>query len=143
MSDLKTISILFRAYDAILQNAKSSLKEVDLNFNEFMILEALYHKGSMSTKALADRILVPSSSLSYNIKKLKERNLIIAKTCPEDRRIQSLSLSPKAHHRFLPVYAVHVEHMRKILDVLEADEEASLQTQLKKIGYEAERILKK
>lgn len=142
MSDLKTISILFKTYEYVLKNAKMSLKEVDLNFNEFMLLEALYHKGELRTTELAEAILVPSSSLTYNLQNLKARHLIVTVQDEKDRRNHYVQLSPEGRVFFEPVYTQHQKAMRSFLDMLTEEEELSLQSHLKKLGYEAERIYK-
>ncbi|MDE8055568.1 MarR family winged helix-turn-helix transcriptional regulator [Erysipelothrix rhusiopathiae] len=136
MTNLKTLTILFRTHQNILEKVKESIKDFDINVNEFQALEALYHKGKLTTQALCDTVLVPGSSMTYVVDQLKKKGLVVRLKDEKDRRINYVMLSPKGLNDTEIIYNKHYEEMRKRFDKLTSEEEVTLQNLLKKIGKE-------
>ncbi|AGN25082.1 MarR family winged helix-turn-helix transcriptional regulator [Erysipelothrix rhusiopathiae] len=136
MTNLKTLTILFRTHQNILEKVKESIKDFDINVNEFQALEALYHKGKLTTQALCDTVLVPGSSMTYVVDQLEKKGLVVRLKDEKDRRINYVMLSPKGLNDTEIIYNKHYEEMRKRFDKLTSEEEVTLQNLLKKIGKE-------
>lgn len=136
MTNLKTLTILFRTHQNILEKVKESIKDFDINVNEFHALEALYHKGKLTTQALCDTVLVPGSSMTYVVDQLEKKGLVVRLKDEKDRRINYVMLSPKGLNDTEIIYNKHYEEMRKRFDKLTSEEEVTLQNLLKKIGKE-------
>ncbi|MCG4457451.1 MarR family winged helix-turn-helix transcriptional regulator [Erysipelothrix rhusiopathiae] len=136
MTNLKTLTILFRTHQNILEKVKESIKDFDINVNEFQALEALYHKGKLTTQALCDTVLVPGSSMTYVVDQLEKKGLVVRLKDEKDRRINYVMLSPKGLNDTEIIYNKHYEEMRKRFDKLTSEEEVTLQILLKKIGKE-------
>ncbi|EFY08485.1 MarR family winged helix-turn-helix transcriptional regulator [Erysipelothrix rhusiopathiae] len=136
MTNLKTLTILFRTHQNILEQVKESIKDFDINVNEFQALEALYHKGKLTTQALCDTVLVPGSSMTYVVDQLEKKGLVVRLKDEKDRRINYVMLSPKGLNDTEIIYNKHYEEMRKRFDKLTSEEEVTLQNLLKKIGKE-------
>ncbi|MDE8340819.1 MarR family winged helix-turn-helix transcriptional regulator [Erysipelothrix rhusiopathiae] len=136
MKNLKTLTILFRTHQNILEQVKESIKDFDINVNEFQALEALYHKGKLTTQALCDTVLVPGSSMTYVVDQLEKKGLVVRLKDEKDRRINYVMLSPKGLNDTEIIYNKHYEEMRKRFDKLTSEEEVTLQNLLKKIGKE-------
>lgn len=136
MTNLKTLTILFRTHQNILEQVKESIKDFDINVNEFQALEALYHKGKLTTQALCDTVLVPGSSMTYVVDQLEKKGLVVRLKDEKDRRINYVMLSPKGLNDTEIIYNKHYEEMRKRFDKLTSEEEVTLQILLKKIGKE-------
>lgn len=136
MSSLKTLTILFRTHQNILDHVKESIKDFDINVNEFQALEALYHKGKLTTQALCDTVLVPGSSMTYVVDQLEKKGLVMRLKDERDRRINYVMLSNKGLSEIEIIYRTHEQEMRKCFDRLSPEEETTLQTLLKKIGKE-------
>lgn len=137
MNDLKTITVLFRAYNSLEKIIKEDVFQYGLNVSEFGVLEALYHKEKLSVKGIIDKVLVPNSSMSYVIENLVNKSYIIKTQSESDRRSYHLELSDKGKTLMKKVFPLHKEKMRKILDVLNEEEEMILQKSLVKIGKES------
>ena len=137
MRNLKTLTILFRAQHALEERIKEDVKAYDLNFTEFGVLEALYHLGPLSIQALQAKVLVAASSMTYVIEQLKHKSMIEKTPNKEDRRESLISLSTHGRAMMNQNYRTHEMHMRQFLDVLNPEEEATLQSLLKKIGHHA------
>jgi MarR family 2-MHQ and catechol resistance regulon transcriptional repressor len=111
-----------------------------LNVSEFGVLEALYHKGNLSLKGVIDKVLIPNSSMSYVIDNLVKKNYIIKNQSEKDRRSFMLELSNQGKDLMDKVFIQHQKNLRNVLDVLDENEERTLQKSLIKIGKRAKTI---
>lgn len=138
---IKPVIVLFKAAQSLINNVKVSLKDSVLTVNEFVVMEALYTKGELVTQEVADKILIPNSSLTYVLDVLEKKKYIVRKRDSKDRRRQILSLSKQGEEIFSEVYKDHYEYMNDIFDVLTQEEQDQLVTLLKKVGLRAEEKL--
>lgn len=141
MDKLKTLIVLFKAHTSIGNNVKLSLKESVLTLNEFSAMEAIYTKGALQTKTLAESILVPNSSLTYVLDTLEKNGYICREKDSKDKRRQLIDLTPLGKEVFEKIYVEHYAHMKTIFDVLTDDEKEQLEQLLKKVGKKAEEVL--
>lgn len=135
---LKTLIILFKAQETVERSVKKSLECSNLTVNEFAAMEALYTKHCLTTQELIDAVLIPNSSMTYVLDTLKAKGYIQRIRKPEDKRIQSISLTESGNKVFEDVYQHHYEYMKEIFEVLDPEEEVQLQELLKKLGKFAE-----
>lgn len=138
MKDLKSLIILFKAHTNIENVVKKSLEGTTLSVNEFAAMEALYHKGALTTQSLIDLVLIPNSSMTYVLDVLKKKEYIERTRDENDKRIQRIILTDLGKTFFETVYEKHYEMLREVFDVLSETEEETLQTYLKKIGKKAQ-----
>ncbi len=138
MKDLKSLIILFKAHASVTNVVKKSLENTDLSVNEFAALEALYHKGSLTTQGLIDLVLIPNSSMTYVLDVLHKKEYIKRIKDENDRRIQRITLTDKGKQKFEAVYTVHYKMLREVFSALSEAEEKELQTYLKIIGKKAQ-----
>ena len=134
MNDLKTITILFRAKNALDDVIKTQTEGFGLNPTEFAALEVLYHKGPLTPNAISAKVLIAHSSMSYVIQRLVEKELIERTVNEGDKRSARLALSPSGQALMDRVYPDHVATLRQVLDRLSPTEEETLQHLLKTIG---------
>lgn len=140
--NLKSLIVLFKAHSSIEKNIKYSLVDSGLNLNEFTTMEALYTKGTLSTQAIIDTILIPNSSMTYVLENLLKKGYINRKKDKDDKRVSIISLTKNGRDTFEQVYKKHFKHMREVFDSLSSDEEEVLQELLKRVGKKAEEKLK-
>lgn len=139
--DLKSLIIIFKAYNSLEKSVKHSLIGTEININEFTAMEALYVKGPLTTQSLIDTILIPNSSMTYVLDLLNKKGYIERKNKAEDNRVKIISLTEKGTAIFEEIYKRHFQYIRTIIDVISPDEEVLLQDLLKKIGKKAEEVL--
>ncbi|HAV19911.1 MAG TPA: MarR family transcriptional regulator [Firmicutes bacterium] len=132
--DLKTITILFRASHHIEEVVKQEVQAFGLNLSEFMVLEVLFHKGSLPVNAVLDKVLIPNSSMSYVIGLLMTKGLIIKQKDAFDKRVYVLHLTEAGSSLINKVYPAHKKKLKEILNLLSNEEEETLQALLKRIG---------
>lgn len=140
--NLKSLIVLFKAHSSIEKNIKYSLVDSGLNLNEFTTMEALYTKGTLSTQAIIDTILIPNSSMTYVLENLLKKGYINRKKDKDDKRVSIISLTKNGRDTFEQVFKKHFKHMREVFDSLSSDEEEVLQELLKRVGKKAEEKLK-
>lgn len=137
---LKTLIVLFKAYQSIIDVVQESLRDCDINLNEFTALEALYHKESLTTKELADHVLIPNSSMTYVVAQLEKKGYLVRQQDHADKRVFRLALSESGKAQFASIYQMHEAYVRPVFDALNQQEEEQLQELLKRIGKTAERM---
>ncbi|CAM2911761.1 MarR family winged helix-turn-helix transcriptional regulator [Erysipelothrix tonsillarum] len=136
MDTLKTLTILFKTHQSLLDRVKESIKDFDITINEFQALEALHHKGKLTTQALCDTVLVPGSSMTYVVDQLEKKGFVQREKDNTDRRINYVMLTVEGTSEIEKIYQMHYQEMRRVFDQLTVDEEKKLQELLKKIGKE-------
>ena len=134
MTDLKTITILFRTQNKLESIIREDVRCHGLNTSEFGALEVLYHKGPLPVQAIKEKVLIASSSMSYVIERLLDKDLITKIISPKDNRVHHVHLSQKGKVLMDEIYPKHVQTLRQTLKKLTEDEEEQLHTLLKKIG---------
>lgn len=134
MTDLKTITILFRAHNRIESLIREDVRCHGLNISEFGTLEVLYHKGPLPVQTIKNKVLIASSSMSYVIERLMDKELITKTMDPQDNRIHHVHLSSKGKALMDEIYPKHVQTLRQTLNKLTEEEEEQLHTLLKKLG---------
>lgn len=137
---LKSLIVLFKAHQSLINNVKLSLQNTELSVNEFTVMEALATKKELSTQQVIDLILIPNSSLTYILDILEEKNYINRLKDKNDRRRQLLSLTPLGLEIFTSIYEKHFKHMQSIFQVLSPQQHLQLQELLKTLGKKAEQV---
>ncbi|MFH5882277.1 MarR family winged helix-turn-helix transcriptional regulator [Liberiplasma polymorphum] len=137
-ANLKTITILFRAHNAIANVIKDDVAKYGLNTTEFGTLEALYHKGPLTVKEILEKVLIANSSMSYVIETLVKKGYIQKQCKKNDRRSFVVSLTKQGQKFMDEVYPIHETRLLDVLNRLTEEEKTQLQTLLKKIGKSTE-----
>jgi MarR family 2-MHQ and catechol resistance regulon transcriptional repressor len=134
MEDLKTITILFRATNAMEAMIKEDVSTYQLNPTEFGVLEALYHLGPLNVQEIVNKVLIANSSMSYVLDELEKKQWIQRIKDIHDARVRKVSLTNQGVILMDDIYPTHVQTLRKRLNRLTSEEETLLQNLLKKIG---------
>ena len=134
INDLKTITILFRVTNQIEKIIAEDVSQYGLNASEFGALEVLYHKGPLPVQSICEKVLIASSSMSYVIENLIKKDYILKTKDIQDKRYHIVDLTNKGRALMDEIYPKHVKKLRKVIDILNQDDEISLQTNLKKLG---------
>jgi len=134
MNELKTITVLFRAYNSLEKAVRDDIAKYGLNTSEFGVLEALYHKEKLSVKGVIDKVLTPNSSMSYVIENLVNKGYIKKNQSEKDKRSFVLELTQMGRKMMDVIFPLHKQNIRDILNVLDKEEEIALQKALVKIG---------
>lgn len=135
---LKLFIVLNRAVESLRKQVTQDVKRHGLNLTEFAVLELLYHKGEQPIQMIGKKVLLASSSITYVIDKLEEKNLLTRIACPNDRRVIYAQLTEAGKELIEAIFPEHRKLITDIFAALTEEEKAQAITLLKKIGLHAE-----
>ncbi|MGX9134107.1 MarR family winged helix-turn-helix transcriptional regulator [Rummeliibacillus sp. JY-2-4R] len=138
--ELKALTVILRASQAIQEAIRKSVASYKLNATELSVLEFLYHKGDQPIQTVGKKILISSSSITYVIDKLEKKQLVTRRDCPNDRRITYASLTKKGQELMEQVFPILHEQMLELFDSIDEQQLIQLINIMKQIGIRAEKM---
>lgn len=137
---LKLFVVLTRSFQSVQKKVLEDIRRYGLNQTEFAVLELLYNKGDQPIQKIGKKILLASSSMTYVIDKLEEKNYIKRRACAKDRRVTHAQLTEKGYHIMKDIFPQHAKALTNIFASLTDEEKEHLINQLKKVGLYAEQV---
>ncbi|WP_153733619.1 MarR family winged helix-turn-helix transcriptional regulator [Sporosarcina obsidiansis] len=138
--ELKAVTVILRTSQSILEVIRKDVAQYGLNPTEFSVLELLYHKGDQPIQMLGKNVLISSSSTTYVVDKLEQKNYVVRKGCQEDRRVTYAALTNAGREFMDDIFPQHQVIISKIFEDLEANEVQDTIAFLKRIGYKAKAL---
>lgn len=135
--NLKAVTVIIRAADAIREVIKSDAADNGLNPTEFSVLELLYHQGRQPIQAIGKKVLIASSSITYVVDKLEVKNFVQRSECAEDRRVTYAELTETGQSLMNRIWPEHEEKVNELFAGLSEEETEAMISDLKKVGYQA------
>ncbi len=133
------IRLIFgKANKAVEAVDRASISQTGLNFTDFMILEALLHKGSLPINTIGEKILLTSGSMTTAANRLVKRGLIERVQDPLDGRRFFLHLTRTGLKLIRSAYRNHSETLTELFSCLDEQERDDFVRLLRKIGYHAQ-----
>ncbi|AEW66478.1 TPA: MarR family transcriptional regulator [Staphylococcus aureus] len=129
-----------RALDTLEQITKEDVKRYGLNITEFAVLELLYNKGPQPIQRIRDRVLIASSSISYVVSQLEDKDWITREKDKDDKRVYMACLTEKGQSQMADIFPKHAETLTKAFDVLTKDELTILQQAFKKLSAQSTEV---
>ena len=118
------------------RNLEQLLREHGLTKTQFAVMEALYHKGTLSQFELHKIILTTAGNLPVVVRNLKKEKLILEKVDKKDRRRKHLSLSKKGIEVMEEILPKHMARIDEAYAVWDSNEKRQLYKLLRKFGKE-------
>lgn len=141
METASHIRLVFaKANRAIETVDRESIAHTGLHVTDFMILEALLHKGPMPINTIGKKVLLTSGSMTAAVNRLKDKELIERVSDPLDGRRYLLNLTRSGLQLIRSAYRKHRENLVRTFDCLDEKECDELIRLLKKVGHHAEQI---
>ena len=131
-----------KANQAIEEVDRQSIGCTGLTITDFMILEALLHKGPLPINEIGRKILLTSGSMTAASNRLMERGLIERIQDPADGRRFYLHLTKKGLKLISSAYRKHSHTLTELFGCLDHSEREELVRLLKKVGKHAEGLTK-
>jgi MarR family 2-MHQ and catechol resistance regulon transcriptional repressor len=129
--------ILARAYGSMGGYIEGSIAAQGLGLSDFMVLEALLHKGPLTISAIGEKVLLASASMTSAIDRLEKRGLVRRRSCDSDRRIRLVELTDCGKAFIEEIYARHEKDLEAVIGGLCDEERRVIYEGLKKIGLAA------
>jgi MarR family 2-MHQ and catechol resistance regulon transcriptional repressor len=133
--------VLARCHRAVSALAERSIADLGLGSSDFMVLEALLHKGRLTISEIQAKVLLASGSMTAAVDRLEKRALVIRKTTAADRRARLLELTPEGRGVVERAFKKHSQDLDRVMSVLSTDEKEHLYPLLKKLGQFAAEAL--
>lgn len=133
MLDMKILIGLHRNVIELDKKTAALAANFDITFSQFMVLEALYSKGTMTIGEVRDSILSSVGTISVIIKNLEKRGHIERLNDPQDRRICRLQLTESGNELISELAPQNEAMIRETFSVLEEEEKALLNEILRKV----------
>ena len=138
--NLKALTVLVRATDALHELIKKDVAQYGLNPTEFSVLELLYHRGQQPIQLIGKKVLIASSSITYVVDKLEAKNYVIRKACPEDRRVTFAELTAGGRQLMDEIFPKHEQVINQAFQGMDQREMEEMIRTVKKIGYQSQDI---
>lgn len=130
--------VLARAYGSMVNYIEGSIAEQGLGLSDFMVLEALLHKGPLTISAIGEKVLLASASMTSAIDRLERRGLVRRRSCSSDRRIRLVELTGEGKSFIEEIYVRHEKDLELVASTLSNAERRTMYEGLKKIGLAAQ-----
>jgi len=126
--------VLARCHRALAVSVEHSIADLGLCLSDFMVLEALLHKGPLTISEIQAKVLLASGSMTAAVDRLESKGLVIRKTTDQDRRARVLEHTAKGRRLIERAFAEHARHLESAMSVLDEQEKQRLYVGLKKLG---------
>lgn len=132
--------VLTKAHRAMKALAEQSIVGTGLGFTDFMVLEALLHKGPMTITEIQSKVLLASGSMTAAIDRLEKVGLVTRNFTSTDRRARVIELTAEGRRVIQASFKQHLRDLESATAPLNAEEQQQLYVGLKQLGLYAEQI---
>lgn len=138
--NLKAVTVLLRAAEAIHEVIKKDAARYGLNSTEFSALELLYHRGRQPIQLIGKKVLIASSSITYVVDKLEAKKYVIRQACPDDRRVTFVELTDVGRTLMESIFPDHELTIDKVFQGMEKEEVDEMIKVVKRVGYQSQMV---
>lgn len=130
---MKTVVRLEKASLKITNLTINYLSKHNLTFNQFKVLEVLYHLGDLNISSITKLTMSTPGNITVVVKNLKRDEWITSIKDPNDSRASILSITQKGKDIIEEVFPNHANNLTKSLEVLSDVELDTLYDLLNKV----------
>ena len=115
---MKTVVRLEKTSLKITNLTINYLLKHNLTFNQFKVLEVLYHLGDLNIGSITKLTMSTPGNITVVVKNLKRDNWITSVKDPNDNRASILSITQKGKEIIEEVFPNHAKNLTKAMEVL-------------------------
>jgi MarR family 2-MHQ and catechol resistance regulon transcriptional repressor len=130
-------TVLARCFKSLSTRVEQSVSDAGLGLTDFMILEALLHKGPLTITEIQKKILLASGSMTAAVDRLEQKGAIVRRAIQQDRRARRLELTSEGRRLIERIYRKHEAEFESLVGVLGDKEKRQTYASLKKLGLHA------
>ena len=130
---MKTVLRLDRAALKIHNMTVNYLSQHNLTFNQFKVLEVLYHLGNLNISSITKLTMSTPGNTTVVIRNLQRDEWITSVKDPNDSRASILSITQKGVDIIEKVFSTHANNLNNALEVLSDEELNTLYELLDKV----------
>ena len=129
--------VMMKAYRSVQNYVESTMAAMGIGLSDFMILEALLHKGSMNMSQLGEKVLLANPSMTAAVDRLAKLGYVSRCSASADRRVRTVELTKEGRRVIRKVYAQHEQDLEGLMEGLCEEQRARMRAGLKAIGLAA------
>jgi len=130
---MRTVVRLERVSQKLQQKTLNYLSQNDLTFNQFKVLEVLYHRGNLNIGSITKLTMSTPGNITVVVKNLKRDGWITSIADPEDKRASILQLEEKGQAIIEKVFPEHAQNLHASMEALSDKELDTLFDLLNKV----------
>ena len=130
---MKTVVRLEKTSLKITNLTINYLSKHNLTFNQFKVLEVLYHLGDLNIGSITKLTMSTPGNITVVVKNLKRDEWITSIKDPNDSRASILSITQKGKDVIEEVFPNHAKNLTHVLEVLGDEELNTLYDLLNKV----------
>ncbi len=119
---MKTVVRLEKAHNKIFAKTLNYLSQNNLTFNQFKVLEVLYHRGDLKIGAITKLTMSTPGNITVVVKNLKRDGYITSIKDVNDSRSTIQTITQKGIDIIEDIFPQHAQNLNKSCEVL-SDEE--------------------
>lgn len=131
--EMKTWVQVSKTFNSFFNQELKYFSGHNLTFNQFKVLEVLYHRGDLNIGAITKLTLSTPGNITVVVRNLKRDGWITSLLNPEDKRASILSITQKGKDKMKGLFPQHAKNIHQYMSVLDEDELDTLYTLLKKV----------
>ena len=130
--------VLARAYRSMAAFVERSVAALEIGLSDFMILEALLHKGPLTMSELCEAALITNASMTAAIDRLEQRDFVERVASKQDRRVRRVQLTTQGTTLIKRLYTRHERDLEEVMSGVPPAQRAELRRALKALGLAAQ-----
>lgn len=123
---MKTWVQIVKTHNRFSNKELKYFSEHNLTFNQFKVLEVLYHRGDLNIGSITKLTLSTPGNITVVIKNLKRDGWITSIASPEDKRANILSITQKGKDKINSMFPKHAQNIYDYMSVLDDKELSTL-----------------
>ena len=124
---IRRLDYLFSSVGKHFTNARKGFRESNVSGPEFFLLRHINIQGPRSVSELAEQLALNQATVSNVINAAAEKDLIVKKKDPQDRRITRIAITDKGIDVVEYLQKQRFERLKSILSHLDNDELQTLE----------------
>lgn len=130
---MKIVVRLDRVFNRINNITENYLSKYNLTFNQFKVLEVLYHLGDLNIGSITKLTSSTPGNTTVVVRNLKRDGFIESKKDEKDARASILSITKKGKESIEEVFPKHSENLDDFMKILSDEELNTLYDLLDKL----------
>lgn len=130
---MKTWVQVSKAYNKFFNQELKYFADHDLTFNQFKVLEVLYHRGDLNIGSITKLTMSTPGNITVVVKNLKRDGWITSLPNPDDKRASILSITQKGKDKMKDLFPQHAKNIDAYMGILDENELDTLYNLLKKV----------
>ncbi|MCX6180164.1 MAG: MarR family transcriptional regulator [Chlorobiales bacterium] len=123
---LNTYIKLMRAAETVTARTSRIMAKSNLTISQFGVLEALFHKGSLCQRDIAEKMLKSTGNITMVIDNLEKRGLVRRQRDTDDRRYITIHLTDDGNLLIANVFPLIMETIVQEMNILKDPEQEEL-----------------